>query len=99
MHLSSEELKQRMAGAPLRTKQKAVSVPAINRYIAMLVGGRSPPNIEVDGNVIVEGNHCYVAGYAIGRPPKIDPYINPRPGDATYTFEEIFYDAADWGNR
>ena len=99
VHLDSAELKRRMAGAPLRTKQRAVSVLAINRYIDMLSRGQSAPNIKVADGIVVEGNHRYVAGYAIGKLPAIDPYIDVRPADPTFSFDAVFYDAADWGNR
>jgi len=41
-----------------------VSLPAIQRYIDRLNAGEQAPPIKMDGNVIVDGNHRYIAGGA-----------------------------------
>ena len=97
--ISGVILKMAMAGAPLKTHQKAVSVPAINRYIDMLRAGKIAPPIKVDNGIIVEGNHRYVAGYFTRMLPPIIPYIDVRKNDPVHAFDEIEYDPADWGNH
>jgi hypothetical protein len=91
-------LKIAMKNAPLVTHQKSVSVPAVNRYIDKLSAGSVPPAIKVADGVIIEGNHRYVAGYVLGKVPPVVPYIDVRKNDPVFTFSEIDYDPADWGN-
>ncbi len=93
---SGTEMKLKMMNAPLRTKQFNVSIPIINRYIALLGQGRTAPNIKVADGVIIEGNHRYIAGYIYGKVPGCDPYINPQPSTPTYSFDAINYDPVDW---
>lgn len=47
--------------APFMTDQGAVSVPAVRRYVELLAHGDVAPPIKVQGGVLVERNHGYVA--------------------------------------
>ncbi len=87
-----------MQGAPLRTQQGRVSLPAVQRYVDRLRAGEVPPAIKVDGDIIVDGNHRYIAGRIVGREPARTPYAGGRP-DRAKSFDEMQYDPVDWGNR
>jgi hypothetical protein len=48
-----------------------VSLPAIQRYIDRLNAGELAPSIKMDGNIIVDGNHRYIAGVVQGTMPEV----------------------------
>ena len=57
-----------MKDAPLSSQQaNGVSRPMVERYVRMLEAGETPPPIKVDGNIIVDGNHSYIAGRLFGK--------------------------------
>ncbi|EOD2820351.1 TPA: hypothetical protein U2K68_003979 [Providencia stuartii] len=60
----------------MQTAQGSVSLPAIQRYVDRLLKGDVAPPIKVDGNIIVESNHRYVAGKIVGKIPetKVDTF-------------------------
>ena len=51
-----------LEGSTMKTVQGQVSQPMVERYVRMLEAGKTPPAIQVDAGVIVNGNHRYVAG-------------------------------------
>jgi hypothetical protein len=57
-----------LKGSSMKTLQESVSLPMIKDYVAQLVAGRIAPAIKVDGNIIVDGNHRYIAGQLVGKP-------------------------------
>lgn len=50
------------------------------------------------GEVIVDGNQCYVAGRIAGREPAQAPYPGGRP-DIARPYDDIEYSPIDFGNR
>ena len=98
--VTEASIKQALAGSDMKTAQEGVSLPAVERYVAKLANGETAPPIKVDGKVIVDGNHRYVAGQLAGKPvaqtpgtlppsqiPKIQPIQNIKPSPN------------DWGNH
>lgn len=61
----------------------------------MLRRGSPAPAIKVDGSMIVDGNHRYIAGKVLGREPPIQPWSGGRPGDAV-PWETIPIDPKAW---
>lgn len=67
-----------LKGDTMQTLQGSVSLPAIQRYVDRLLKGDVAPPIKVDGNVVVEGNHRYVAGKVAGKMPETTSgYLSP----------------------
>jgi RHS repeat-associated protein len=98
--LSDGVIRDALRNAPLKTVQRGVSKPAIERYVDMLNQGKEPPPIKVDGDVIVDGNHRYIAGRVFGSDPPIQPgTLFPSRRGQIRSFEDIFIDPSDWGNR
>lgn len=71
-----------MKDAPLKSQQAGgVSLPRVQQYVDRLLAGETPPAIKVDGRMIVDGNHRYVAGRVVGHEPSIQQWLGGRPGD------------------
>lgn len=67
VQLSEEEIKNAMAGASLKTQQKSVSIPVIQEYLNRIMNGeKDVPPIKVDGDIMVDGNHRYIASILAG---------------------------------
>jgi len=69
--VTPEQIKKTLYGEPTKTTQNAVSLPAIQRYVDRLNAGEKAPPIKMDGNVIVDGNHRYIAGKLQGTLPEV----------------------------
>ena len=87
-----------VADSSLMTLQQNVSVPAIAAYTEMLENGSVPPPVEMDKDVIVEGNHRMVAGLLCDTFPPVTPGTRPLTAPI-YPFSQINPDVDDWGNR
>jgi len=90
-----------MAGASLKTRQRAVSIPAIEKYVERLKQGSTPPPIKVDNGIIVDGNHRYIAGRIVGKEPPVVSATEPtfKKSQPIIPWEAMRYDPTDWGNR
>lgn len=98
MELTEQHIRDSMKNAPLQTQQKQVSLPAIQRYAERLAKGEEPPSIQVDGGVIIDGNHRYIAGRLLGiEVPQIE-WSGKRPNEVI-NWDEVFIDPYDWGNK
>jgi RHS repeat-associated protein len=84
----------------IKTVQEEVSLPAIQRYYDRLLAGETPPAVKMDGDVIVDGNHRYVAGKIFGKVPNVTPGVMPmsKAPDVKPVIE-LKIDPDDWGNR
>lgn len=98
--VTDDAIRQAMKDAPLKTDQRAVSVPAIRRYVDRLAAGETPPPIKVDDGVVVDGNHRYIAGRLFGKEPPITPGARPthRTGPGL-SWDDMKLDPTDWGNK
>ncbi|HVJ20055.1 MAG TPA: hypothetical protein VM686_31790 [Polyangiaceae bacterium] len=63
-------IREAMKDAPLMSQQAGgVSLPRIQANVNKLLAGEVAPAIKVDGKMIVDGNHRYIAGRIFGREP------------------------------
>ncbi|WP_272577528.1 RHS repeat-associated core domain-containing protein, partial [Providencia sp. PROV264] len=97
--VTSDIIQGALKGDTMQTVQGSVSLPAIQRYVDRLLKGDVAPPIKVDGNVIVEGNHRYVAGKIVGKIPETVPgTLSPSQAARIKPMSEIKVDTFDWGN-
>ena len=89
-----------LKGSPMTTAQSAVSLPAVANYVQKIEAGMVAPAIKVDGKIIVEGNHRYVAGRLAGKEPaQTAGTASPSQVRQAKPIENIKVDPTDWGNR
>ncbi|MEO1805653.1 MAG: hypothetical protein AAFU33_12625, partial [Bacteroidota bacterium] len=67
IEVTEDVIRGALKDTDMETLQDVVSLPMVQRYVKKLDDGLTPPPIKVDGNVIVEGNHRYVAGRVYGK--------------------------------
>ena len=88
-----------LEGSNMQTLQGKVSLPAIERYVRMLEQGKVPPSIKVEGNVIIDGNHRYIAGRIFGtEPPIAEGSMSLSQGTQVRPIQNTIVDPVDWGN-
>ena len=81
------------------TKQASVSLPAIQRYVDKLINGHTPPPIKIDGNIIIDGNHHYIAGKVLGKKLfATSGTLSESDRSRIKPMSEILIDTVDWGN-
>jgi hypothetical protein len=94
--VTEEMIRTAMKNAPLVSQQAGgVSLPRVQDYVSRLAAGETPPAIKVDGSIIVDGNHRYVAGRVFGQDPPIQPWSGGRPG-AVVPWDQIPIDFEAW---
>ena len=72
-----------MKDAPLKSQQAGgVSFRLVQKYVDRLLDNEVPPAIKVDGQIIVDGNHRYIAGRILGRETPIQEWLGGRPESA-----------------
>ncbi|WP_437961583.1 FG-GAP-like repeat-containing protein [Sorangium sp. So ce119] len=78
--VTEQTIREAMKDAPFASQQaRGVSLPMVQRYVDKLIAGEVAPAIKVDGRMIVDGNHRYVAGRVFGQEPAIQPWAGGRP--------------------
>jgi hypothetical protein len=81
--VTEQLIREVMKDAPLKSQQqKGVSLPRVQEYVDELLSGNVPPAIKVDGGMLVDGNHRYIAGRIVGKEPPIQEWLGGRPQDA-----------------
>jgi hypothetical protein len=76
-------IRNAMRGAPLLSQQAGgISLPRIQQFVDRLLAGEVAPAIKVDGVMIVDGNHGYIASRIAGLPVAIQPWAGGRPSNA-----------------
>ena len=89
-------IRNAMRDAPLLSQQAGgISLPRVQQYVDRLLAGEMPPAIKVDGKMIVEGNHRYVAARIVGHRLAIQPWLGGRPGNAI-PWSELRIDRNFW---
>jgi RHS repeat-associated protein len=97
--VTEELIRDTMKDVPLQTQQSSVSLPVIQNYVdRILLGENNIPPIKVDGNIIVDGNHRYIASRIAGVEIGIQQWTGARI-DKVVEWIKIFIDSVDWGNR
>jgi hypothetical protein len=73
-------IRELLKTAPLSSQQAGgISLPKVQQYVDKLLRGVVAPAIKVDGKIIVDGNHRYVAGRIFGQEPAIQPWAGGNP--------------------
>ncbi|PIR19440.1 MAG: hypothetical protein COV48_01995, partial [Elusimicrobia bacterium CG11_big_fil_rev_8_21_14_0_20_64_6] len=79
----------------MKTLQPSISSPGVQTYVDMIENGLLPSPIKTAGDLIVDGNHRYIAGLLCGievdRTPGTAPLSLPR-----YPIRQIKIDELDW---
>lgn len=90
-----------LEGSNIQTVQDAASVPVTENYIRNLESGMEAPAVKIaEGNIIVDGNHPYIAGRVFGKEPATVPgTLSPSMAPYKRPIQEIKLDYIDWGNR
>lgn len=88
-----------LATSPLQTYQKSVSVPVIQIYVDMIEGGSTAPPITMNGNIILDGNHRYIAALLCNKSPLMQPGTPPLFPPSPIPIQQISLDPFDWGHR
>jgi len=71
-----------MRDAPMLSQQSGgISLPKIQQFVDRLLAGEVAPAIKVDGAMIVDGNHRYIAARITGLPVAIHPWAGGRPAN------------------
>ncbi len=89
-------VRKAMQGSELTSQQAGgISLPKVQQYVDRLRAGEIAPPIKVDGKMIVDGNHRYVAGRIVGQEPAVQPWIGGRP-DRAVPWDKIKIDPKPW---
>lgn len=87
-----------LEGSTMKTLQAEVSLPMVQRYVKMLENGSIPGPIKVVDEVIIEGNHRYVAGRIWGVEPEQIPWvISPSQINKAVPIQKTIVNPLDWG--
>jgi len=98
--VTDDAIRAALKGSDLKTTQGAISKPAVQNYVRRLEAGEVAPAIKVDGRVIVDGNHRYVAGRLVGKEPaRMAGTLSPSQAGKTQPIQNLKIDPSDWGNR
>jgi hypothetical protein len=98
--VTPEIIQKALQGDPAISGQNFVSLPAVQRYVDRLLKGDVAPPIKMDGNIIVDGNHRYIAAKILGRSPEVAPgALSPSKAGQTKPVSDVKIDPVDWGNR
>jgi hypothetical protein len=89
-------IRDAMENSPLQTQQGAVSLPKVQSAVDQLAAGSPAPPIKVDGSIIVDGNHRYIAGQIMGQPPAVQPWPGGNPARVVPWWKQVI-DPTDWG--
>ena len=84
---------------PGQTQQGSVSKPVIQRYVDRILSGETnSPAIHVDGDIIVNGNHRYIAGRIAGIEIQTQSWYGGKP-EKVISWFDVIIDSFDWGNN
>ncbi|WP_445656602.1 hemagglutinin repeat-containing protein [Achromobacter sp. NCFB-sbj8-Ac1-l] len=98
--VTPEIIQRALKGDSAISAQDFVSLPAVQRYVDRLLEGDVAPPIKMDGNVIIDGNHRYIAAKILGRNPGVTPgVLSPSRAGQAKSISDVKIDTGDWGNR
>jgi hypothetical protein len=95
MKVSELMIRNAMRNAPLFSQQPRVSLPRVEQFVDRLLAGEIAPAIKVDGSMIVDGNHRYIAARIAGIPVAVQPWAGGRPKDAV-NWNDLHIDKNFW---
>ena len=77
--VTEQMIRAAMKDAPLHSQQAGgISLRLVQEYVDKLIAGEVAPAIQVDGSIIVNGNHRYVSGRVFGLEPDVREYLGGR---------------------
>ena len=92
-----ENIRRAVAGSPMLTMQPSVSAPGVQEYVSFIQSGGSTPPIQVDENIIVDGNHRYIANLLCNREAPRAPGTAPLTRRAkAIPISQIAVDTISW---
>jgi len=89
-------IRNAMTDVPLQSQQGAVSLPKVQSAVDQLAAGSLAPPIRVDGSIIVDGNHRYVAGQMMDDVPAVQPWPGGNSSRVVPWWKQVI-DPTDWG--
>jgi hypothetical protein len=96
VEVTARMVREAMKDAPLQSQQQGgISLPRVQLFVDMLLRGEEPPAIKVDGKMIVDGNHRYIAARILGMNPKVQLWAGGRPANAV-RWEQLPIDFKFW---
>ena len=94
--VTEEMIRDALRDAPLKSQQAGgISMPRVQAYVDKLAAGEVAPAIKVDGQMIVDGNHRYVAGRIMQQEPPIQAWAGGRP-EAAVDWQSMPIDPEGW---
>ncbi|MHA6572571.1 ParB N-terminal domain-containing protein [Pseudomonas yamanorum] len=98
--VTPETIQKALSGDKTISAQDGVSLPMIQRYVDRLLNGDVAPPIKMDGDVIVDGNHRYIASKILGREPTVDPgVLTDYKASKKRPTVNLEISPLDWDNR
>jgi RHS repeat-associated protein len=98
--VTDDAIRAALKTSDFKSAQGAISRPAVENYVRRLEAGEVAPAIKVDGKVIVDGNHRYVAGRLVGKEPaQTAGSLSASQVGRARPVQELKIDPTDWGNR
>ncbi len=96
--LNENVIKKVLAGDNYMTQQLRVSIPRIKRYVTDMLNGDKFPPIKVDGNVIVDGHHRYIASKLANKQIDVQPGTRPlfSQMEPSKPLTDLIFDKVDW---
>lgn len=79
----------------LPSQQGAVSLPRVQAYVDRLAAGSEAPPILVNGSIIVDGNHRYIAGRIMGQEPAIQSWFGGSAARVVPWSKQVI-DLSEW---
>jgi RHS repeat-associated protein len=98
LQVTANAIQRVVAGSHLQTQQQGISLPVIQNYVDRCLAGEVAPPVKMDGNIIVDGVHRYVAGALANLPPAVQNWTAPQ-SSPLYPLADIVVDSTDWGHR
>jgi hypothetical protein len=94
--VTEQMIRKAMKDAPLSSQQAGgISLPKVQQYVDKLLKGEVAPAIKVDGKIIVDGNHRYVAGRILGQEPAIQTWAGGNQS-RVIPWEKLPISPNDW---
>jgi hypothetical protein len=88
-------IKMVVADSPMFSVQQSVSAPGVQEYVNAIQAGLDVEPSYVDGNLIIDGNHRYIAWLLCDKAPRVKPWQPPLTAKR-YPLPDIQVDPSSW---
>jgi hypothetical protein len=97
--VTAQVIQEALKDATRKTQQKGgISLPLVQQYVNRLCNHEVPPPIKTDGQIIVDGNHRYVAGLIVGDEPQVQPRLGGK-ADQVVPWQGVKIDNKSWSDE